>query len=134
MNLDRLKALVEHAINLASPVSQFDEDGVRLVIQAIPAAAADRAASGVPLVLDRSRPGPNTIHSSLFGLFHLQAGGDTTPFVRLGQTIEAGQKIGLIEAMKVFSPVISHRAGRLVAVLAEHGAEVECGQPLFRLE
>ncbi len=129
MNLDRLKALVEHAINTASAVSEFDEDGVRLTIQAIPAPATETA-----IMLDTMRPGASTIHSSLFGLFHLQEGGATTPLVSLGQTIEAGQKIGLIEAMKVFSPVIAHRAGRIVAVLAEHGAEVECGQPLFHVE
>ncbi len=116
MNLDRLKALVEHALNAGSEKLEFDEGGLRLTIQAITA------------------PKSSTIHSSLFGLFHLQEGGASTPFVRLGQRIEAGQKIGLIEAMKVFSPVIADRSGRIVAVLAEHGAEVECGQPLFHVE
>ena len=131
MNLDRLKALVEQAINSSSPLSQHDEGGVRLNIRAIQPAAAE---PDTTISLASRRAGPSTIHSSLFGLFHLQAGGDDAPFVSLGQNVEAGQKIGLIEAMKVFSPVLSHRAGRIVAVLAEHGDEVECGQPLFHVE
>ena len=131
MNLDRLTALVEYALNSNAAVSRFDEDGVRLTIQA---ASADAADPDTTIMLDRTRVGPSTIHSSQFGLFHLQAGGDTAPFVSLGERVEAGQKIGLIEAMKVFSPVIAQRAGRIVAVLAEHGAEVECGQPLFHVE
>ena len=131
MNVDRLKFLVEQAINTAAPLARHDEDGVRLSIQAIPPPAVE---PNTTITLASRRAGPSTIHSSLFGLFHLQAGGDDAPFVSLGQSVEVGQKIGLIEAMKVFSPVISHRAGRIVAVLAEHGAEVECGQPLFHVE
>lgn len=133
MNIERLCNLVERALNAGSALSQFDEAGLRLTIRAepppLPAGEPDTTVS-----LDLSQAGPGTIHSSLFGLFHLQPGGDAPPFVSLGQVVEAGQKIGLIEAMKVFSPVLAHRAGRIVAVLAEHGAEVEYGQPLFHVE
>ena len=134
MNIDRLRSLVEQAIGSGSPLSQVDEDGLQVTVRTVARMEAAVAGPDTTLTLDDRRAGPSTIHSSLFGLFHLQLGGGSPPFVSLGQSVEAGQKIGLIEAMKVFSPVLAHRAGRIVAVLAEHGAEVECGQPLFHVE
>ena len=134
MNLDRLRALVEHAVNTGAALADFNEDGLRLTIRAI---AAEQDAAHEPdttVSLESWRGGPGTIHSTQFGLFHLQPDHSSAPFVSLGQTVTVGQQIGLIEAMKVFSPVLSHRAGRIIAVLAEHGAEVERGQPLFHLE
>ncbi|WP_158742124.1 biotin/lipoyl-containing protein [Acidisphaera sp. L21] len=134
MNIDRLTALVEHALNAGTSLSQYDEGGLRLTIRSLPHGATQASRPDTSLSIPPSRNGADTVHSALFGLFHLQPSGGAEPFVSLGQQVEAGQKIGLIEAMKVFSPVLSHRAGRIVAVLAEHGAEVECGQPLFHME
>jgi biotin carboxyl carrier protein len=131
VNIERLTALVEHALNAGVALSRYDEAGLQLTIRAVPQRTTQ---ADTTITLLPSADGADTVHSALFGLFHLQPSGSAAPFVQPGQEVEAGQKIGLIEAMKVFSPVLSHRAGRIVAVLAEHGAEVECGQPLFRME
>ena len=130
LNLDRLVALVEQALNAGDALSQFDEQGVRLTVRAVDGAVSTASEPDTTVSL----PGSDTITSAQYGLFHLQPGGDGAPFVSIGQVVEAGQKIGLIEAMKVFSPILAHRSGRIVAVLADHGAEVEYGQPLFHVE
>jgi acetyl-CoA carboxylase biotin carboxyl carrier protein len=54
-------------------------------------------------------------------------------YVRIGSDVAKGQEICLIEVMKLFTAVRSEQAGRVHAVLAEDGAMVEAGQPLFAL-
>ncbi|WP_240554604.1 acetyl-CoA carboxylase biotin carboxyl carrier protein [Acetobacter cibinongensis] len=59
--------------------------------------------------------------------------GNTPPFVSVGDTLSIGQQIGLIESMKVFSPVKAEVAGYVEAILVTDGSEVEADQPLMRL-
>jgi biotin carboxyl carrier protein len=73
------------------------------------------------------------VSAPLFGIFHRTAAPGTPPFVELGQTVEAGQKLAIIEAMKVFNTIAADAAGTVAEILAEAGQEVEPGQPLFRL-
>lgn len=54
-------------------------------------------------------------------------------YVQIGSVITVGQEVCLIEVMKLFTAVRSDYAGRVHAVLAEDGAMVEAGQPLFAL-
>ena len=74
------------------------------------------------------------IKASLYGVLHLTPAVGEPPFVSVGQAIEAGQTVAVIEAMKMFHPVKAKVAGTLVQILAQAGAEVEAGQALFRLD
>jgi acetyl-CoA carboxylase biotin carboxyl carrier protein len=65
---------------------------------------------------------------------HLQPAPGEPPFVQPGQTVEAGQLLCVIEAMKMFNEVRADHAGTVRQVLAHSGQEVEAGQPLFRFE
>ena len=73
------------------------------------------------------------IKASLYGVLHLTPAVGEAPFVTVGQAIEAGQTVAVIEAMKMFHPVKAKVAGLLVEILAQGGVEVEAGQALFRL-
>lgn len=73
------------------------------------------------------------IKASLYGVLHLTPAVGEPPFVTVGQAIEAGQTVAVIEAMKMFHPVKAKAAGKLVEILAQAGVEVEAGQALFRL-
>nr|WP_187353151.1 biotin/lipoyl-containing protein [Komagataeibacter melomenusus] len=68
-----------------------------------------------------------------YGVFHLSPAPGAPPFVTVGQDVQAGQEVGLVEAMKVFNAVRAEQAGRIAAVLVEDGTEVEAGTPLFQL-
>ncbi|KWR88204.1 acetyl-CoA carboxylase biotin carboxyl carrier protein [Cupriavidus sp. IDO] len=68
----------------------------------------------------------------LFGIVHLRPAPDEPAFVQPGQTVEAGQTVCVIEAMKVFNAVVAERDGAVESVLVESGKEVEAGQPLIR--
>ncbi|VVO30346.1 acetyl-CoA carboxylase biotin carboxyl carrier protein [Pseudomonas fluorescens] len=73
------------------------------------------------------------IKASLYGVLHLTPAVGEAPFVAVGQVIEAGQTVAVIEAMKMFHPVKAKAAGKVLEILAQGGVEVEAGQALFRL-
>lgn len=77
---------------------------------------------------------PPTVNAPMFGVCHLTPAPGTAAFVSIGDNIAIGQTLCTIEAMKMFSNVLSTRAGILKAVLVEGGNEVEANQPLFRIE
>ena len=56
------------------------------------------------------------------------------PFVEMGQDIEMGQVVCIIEAMKLMNEIKSEIAGRIAEVLVQNGDPVEFGQPLFSVE
>ena len=123
MKIGRLCELVELMLNSEDSGSTWQVDGVEVAV------AWEAVNEGV-----RDVPGTTEmIVSSLFGQLHTYAQPGAPPFVSVGQTIVAGQCVALLESMKSFCPVISGRAGRIVEIFVEHGAEVELGQPLFRV-
>jgi len=73
------------------------------------------------------------VKASLYGVLHLTPAVGEPPFVTVGQSIEAGQTVAVIEAMKMFHPVKAKVAGQVVEILVEAGVEVDAGQSLFRL-
>ncbi len=78
-------------------------------------------------------PGEDGIRSPSFGILHRAPSPDAPPFVVLGDRVEAGQTLFLIEAMKVFTALPAPRAGTVDAILVASGEEVEAGQLLMRL-
>ena len=74
------------------------------------------------------------IKSPMVGTFYRAAAPDAPPFVEVGQEIEVGQVVCIIEAMKLMNEIKSEAVGRIAEVLVESGAPVEFGQPLFSVE
>ena len=108
---------VDVAFQLANLLAPVLPDGGRMVLLGSRAAAA---------------PGPE-LRAPLSGVLHLRPAPDAEPFVRVGQTVQAGDPVCIIEAMKVFNQVRAERAGCVVAILAEGGTEVDAGQTLLRI-
>jgi acetyl-CoA carboxylase biotin carboxyl carrier protein len=80
--------------------------------------------------------GPNQvlIVAPMVGTFYRAPSPDADPFVQIGQMIEAGQVVCIIEAMKLMNEIESEWKGRVVNVLLEDAQPVEYGQPLLVLE
>jgi acetyl-CoA carboxylase biotin carboxyl carrier protein len=55
------------------------------------------------------------------------------PFVQVGDDVEVGQVVGIIEAMKIMNEIISDQAGPVLEVMVENAQPVEYGSPLLRL-
>ena len=103
---------------------QRDAHAAPVAPSAAPAAPPQAAAPQEPAVL----------RSPQVGTFYLSAEPHGEPFVRAGSSVEPGQVIGLIEAMKLINEVEAEIGGVVRRVLVEDGQPVEYGQALFELE
>lgn len=74
------------------------------------------------------------IKSTMVGTFYSSPSPDRPPLVIEGDHVMPGQKVGMIEAMKVMKDVISTVQGKVERVLIQNGHAVEYGQPLFRID
>ncbi|CAB3798539.1 acetyl-CoA carboxylase biotin carboxyl carrier protein [Paraburkholderia caffeinilytica] len=76
---------------------------------------------------------PQLVRAPMFGVVHLTPAPGEAPFVNPGDTIEEGQVLCTIEAMKMFNAIESELSGAVLEILVAPGSEVESGQPLFRI-
>lgn len=74
------------------------------------------------------------IKSPMVGTFYRSPGPDKPPFVKVGDVVEVGTKVCIIEAMKLFNEIESEVKGKIVKVLVEDASPVEYDQPLFLVE
>ena len=67
----------------------------------------------------------------MIGTFYRSPGPNKDPFVEIGSVIKPGDKLCIIEAMKLFNEIESEVSGKIVKVLAEDQSPIEFEQPLF---
>jgi acetyl-CoA carboxylase biotin carboxyl carrier protein len=75
-----------------------------------------------------------TIKSPMIGTFYRSSAPDKASFVNVGDEIESGKVLCIIEAMKLFNEIESEVKGKIVKVLAEDASPVEFDQPLFLVD
>ena len=75
-----------------------------------------------------------TVKSPMIGTFYRQAGPDKPLFVNVGDQVEPGKVLCIIEAMKLFNEIESEVSGKIVKILVEDASPVEFDQPLFLVE
>jgi acetyl-CoA carboxylase biotin carboxyl carrier protein len=75
-----------------------------------------------------------TINSPMIGTFYRKSGPDKPQFVEVGDDVNPGKVVCIIEAMKLFNEIESEVAGRIVKILVEDASPVEFDQPLFLVE
>ena len=73
------------------------------------------------------------ISSPFVGTFYRAPSPEAPVFVDVGQAVRKGQVVCIVEAMKLMNEIEADVAGTIVAILAEDGAPVEYGQPLFKI-
>ena len=72
-----------------------------------------------------------TVRAPMVGTFFLAPSPDQEPFVKVGDKVQKGEALCLIEAMKIFNQIESEYDGTIVNILKEDGEPVEYGEPLF---
>jgi len=70
----------------------------------------------------------------MVGTFYRSSAPGAKPFIEIGQNINAGETLCIIEAMKLLNEIESDATGTIKAILVENGQPVEYGQPLFLIE
>ena len=102
---------------------------------AAPAPAAAPAATLTEVVIDTAPPNhEQQITAPMVGTFYSSPTPGSPPYVKVGDHVEVGQTIGIIEAMKIMNEIAADRAGLVTAVLVENGQAVEYGSPIVRLD
>ena len=92
-----------------------------------------RAEAAGPMVAD-TKVGSTDVVAPLHGVLHLTAAPDEPPYVKVGDPVQVGQVLGMLEAMKMFHTLKSDVEGFVAAVLVASGSEVGAGQALFRID
>jgi acetyl-CoA carboxylase biotin carboxyl carrier protein len=96
-----------------------------------PAASSASAANAAPKV-DSSKF--HVVTSPFVGTFYRAAGPNQDSFVDVGKTVNAGDSLCIVEAMKLMNEIESDVKGRVVRVLVDNATPVEFGEPLFEIE
>jgi len=101
-------------------------------VAAAPVAAAP-AAAAAPAVVD-PYAGAHIVKSPIVGTFYASPSPDADAFVAVGDRVEVGKVLCIVEAMKLMNEIESDASGEIVAVLVKPGQPVEYGQPLFAIK
>lgn len=111
--------------NLSAPVNAVTTSATEI----------KKAAEG-DLILGTSAeetPVGNVVESPLVGTFYAAPAEDAESFVKVGDRVEKGQTLGIVEAMKLMNEIESDYSGTVAEILVNNQEGVEYGQPLFRI-
>lgn len=76
-------------------------------------------------------PPGHVVKAPMVGTFYRAPSPGAKPFVEVGQHVDVGDTLCIIEAMKMLNPIEADKAGVVKAILGENGQPVEFGEPLF---
>ena len=98
-------------------------------------AAAAPAPSAAPAAAPEAaaRKG-DVVNSPMVGTVYLQPQPDAPAFVKVGDTVTAGQTLLIVEAMKTMNPIPAPRGGKIVEIIVQDAQPVEFGEPLVVIE
>ncbi|MFM4703360.1 acetyl-CoA carboxylase biotin carboxyl carrier protein [Aeromonas bivalvium] len=96
---------------------------------AAPVAAAQAAAPAA-----EAAPSGHLMRSPMVGSFYRASSPDAKPFAEVGQQVNVGDTLCIVEAMKMMNQIESDKAGVIKAILVENGQAVEFDEPLFIIE
>lgn len=128
-----LRAVIDARPETLSRVSVRSGDCAIEVEWAGPAAPDCAAVAAAAVPAEAGSGGECYQSAPMVGVFYGRPSPDQPPFVKIGDTVESGQQVAVIEAMKLFTPVLSDHDGTVRAVLVEDGEMVEFGQPLMEI-
>jgi acetyl-CoA carboxylase biotin carboxyl carrier protein len=110
----------------APPVTHVHVEPQRTAAPAAVASAENETAQ-----IGRDLPAGHVVRSPMVGTFYASPNPEAPPFVKVGQSVKAGDVLGIIEAMKMFNQIESDVSGTVLAVVASPGQPVEFDEPLF---
>lgn len=135
------KGLIEVEIEVGDQAIRISKRGeqVQTVMAAAPAMASAPAAA--PQTVPAAAPAaaapadhPGAVKSPMVGTAYLTPQPDSAPFIKVGDSVNEGQTILIIEAMKVMNPIPAPKSGKVKDILVDSGEPVEFGQPLVIIE
>lgn len=127
---------------------EVEKDGLRIrIVKAVTVAAAPQivaaapaAAPAAPAAAPVATPAPaaptapgEVVTSPMVGTIYLQPSPEAPPFIKVGDSVAAGQTLLIVEAMKTMNPITAPKAGKVTEILVSDAQPVEFGEPLVRI-
>ncbi len=148
MDMKKLKSLVRLLRDNDIQEIEIEEEGSRIRIKRGPAEVPPQAAPrpvqpppAEPVAAGREEEKKEeveskykTVHSPMVGTFYRSPSPDAPPFVEIGQVVNKGDTLCIIEAMKLMNEIEAEFKGKIISILVENGQPVEYGEPLFEIE
>ena len=154
MNLNEIQDLIKFVAKSGVTEVEIEQKDFKITIKSekqkadapiyvqatAPVAAAPAAAPVAPVAAPAVAPVASeegkyiVVKSPMIGTFYRSAGPDKDAFVSVGQTINKGDTVCIIEAMKLFNEIESELSGKIVKVLVDDATPVEYDQPLFLVD
>jgi acetyl-CoA carboxylase biotin carboxyl carrier protein len=101
---------------------------------AAPAAPAAAPSAGAQPAAPAASPNVKKVAAPLVGVFYRSPSPDSEPFVKVGDRVEPGQVLCILEAMKLFNEITSDYGGVVTRIIPENGELVSLGQEMFWIE
>ena len=146
MDIRKIKKLIEliDESGIAEIEIREGEEFIRVTRQvAAPAVVTAPAPVAAIPVVEASAPADNAgneelsghlVRSPMVGSYYRSSSPGTTPFVELGQQVNVGDTLCIIEAMKILNQIEADKEGVVAKILVEDGQPVEYNQPLFEIK
>ena len=149
MDLKKLKALIDLVSDANISELEINEGDVRIrvvkalpapvyalppvqhTVQVAPSPVNNESQDVVGVRATADTPQGHIVTSPMVGTFYQASSPGAEPFVKVGDTVKAGQTLCIVEAMKLLNEIESDKAGVIKEILASNGQAVEYGQPLF---
>lgn len=113
------------AVQYAAPVQ---------AVAAAPAPAAPAASAAAEAAPAAAEPSGHVLRSPMVGTFYRSSSPDAKPFVEVGQKVNVGDTLCIVEAMKMMNQIEADKAGVIKQIMVENQEPVEFDQPLFVIE
>ncbi len=106
-----------------------ERDGGAATQPGSPEAGSPKPGAGEP----ERDPSIHVFKAPIVGTYYLTPKPDAEPFVKVGDRVQKGTVLCIIEAMKIFNQIESDVDGEILKILVENGRPVEYGEPLFEI-
>lgn len=154
MEMEKMIELIDAVSKSDLTGFKYEEEGIKLhlskkentcyvtenlsaPVNAVTTSAAEikKAAEGDQILGTSAEETPvgNVVESPLVGTFYAAPAEDAESFVKVGDRVEKGQTLGIVEAMKLMNEIESDYSGTVAEILVNNQEGVEYGQPLFRI-
>ncbi|MDI6758139.1 MAG: acetyl-CoA carboxylase biotin carboxyl carrier protein [Candidatus Omnitrophota bacterium] len=148
MNIKEIKEMISLMNENGLLELEIEKDGMRVKLKK---AGHESDSFAAPLIIERGKPlGPASkqtieapdaaaiktieIKAPMVGTFYRAPSPEAPSYVEIGQILEAGQVICIIEAMKLMNEIKSELKGEILEILVDNTEPVEFGQPLFLIK
>ncbi|MDD4979948.1 MAG: acetyl-CoA carboxylase biotin carboxyl carrier protein [Candidatus Omnitrophica bacterium] len=150
MNIKEIKEMINLMNENGLVELEIEKDGMRIRLKKTGAAGID--AANQPIIVERTRVSGEhpreesyettekttgktiEIKAPMVGTFYRAPSPEAPPYAEVGQVIEPGQVICIIEAMKLMNEIKSEVKGKVLEIFADNAEPVEFGQPMFLIE